>query len=318
MRHIGAWRPWPSSDTPAPAPPTKICRFRKRRCGTPGVTLSAPKSDLAPLHKAGTNCGRSSNSYAKAMCWWSSELTDWLVPLATSRISSGPWRAAGHRLRQRNSRSIQARPPASVSPICLVSSANWRRIFVASTSSKIWRLQGRQASIDVARLREMNAMGMGASAGHSKSIGRACIVCWTEASETVSWAVSARQSAGWGVWRNSIFSWNVTSPFLFWRFGKSRNAIGLTARLSAIAAAAGRIKAESFTIDGEAVVLRPRRLVEIRRAAPSWDRAWPRMALRCSSTLAGLVSRASCRSGSTAAVRQAWRDGRTDWSGYAP
>ena len=59
------------------------------------------------------------------------------------------------------------------------------------------------------------------------------------------------------------------SAFLFWRFGKSRNAIGLTARLSAIAAAAGRIKAESFTIDGEAVVLRPRRLVEIRRAAPS-------------------------------------------------
>jgi len=37
----------------------------------------------------------------------------------------------------------------------------------------------------------------------------------------------------------------------------SRNAIDLTARLSAIAAAAGRIKAQSFTIDGEAVVLGP-------------------------------------------------------------
>jgi ATP-dependent DNA ligase len=35
----------------------------------------------------------------------------------------------------------------------------------------------------------------------------------------------------------------------------SRNAIDLTARLSAIAAAAGRIKAKTFTIDGEAVVL---------------------------------------------------------------
>src|SRR5215467_12492979 len=35
----------------------------------------------------------------------------------------------------------------------------------------------------------------------------------------------------------------------------SRNAIDLTARFSAIAAAAARIKAESFTIDGEAVVL---------------------------------------------------------------
>jgi len=58
------------------------------------------------------------------------------------------------------------------------------------------------------------------------------------------------------------------SAFLFWRFGKPRNAIGLTARLSAIAAAAGRIKAESFTIDGEAVA-QARRLVEIRRAAPS-------------------------------------------------
>jgi len=37
----------------------------------------------------------------------------------------------------------------------------------------------------------------------------------------------------------------------------SRNAIDLTARFSAIAAAAERIKAENFTIDGEAVVLGP-------------------------------------------------------------
>ena len=37
----------------------------------------------------------------------------------------------------------------------------------------------------------------------------------------------------------------------------SRNANDLTVRLSAIAAAAGRIKAKSFTIDGEAVVLGP-------------------------------------------------------------
>jgi bifunctional non-homologous end joining protein LigD len=37
----------------------------------------------------------------------------------------------------------------------------------------------------------------------------------------------------------------------------SRNAYDWTARLSAIAAAAERIKAESFTIDGEAVVLGP-------------------------------------------------------------
>jgi len=49
---------------------------------------------------------------------------------------------------------------------------------------------------------------------------------------------------------------------IVWRDGStlrlySRNAIDLTARLSAIAAAAGRIKAESFTIDGEAVVLGP-------------------------------------------------------------
>jgi len=60
---------------------------------------------------------------------------------------------------------------------------------------------------------------------------------------------------------------------IVWRDGStlrlySRNAIDLTARLSAIAAAAGRIKAESFTIDGEAVA-QARRLVEIRRAAPS-------------------------------------------------
>ena len=48
----------------------------------------------------------------------------------------------------------------------------------------------------------------------------------------------------------------------------SRNAIDLTARLSAIAAAAGRIRAESFTIDGEAVVLGPdglSRFEELRR-----------------------------------------------------
>jgi bifunctional non-homologous end joining protein LigD len=37
----------------------------------------------------------------------------------------------------------------------------------------------------------------------------------------------------------------------------SRNAIDWTARLSAIALAARRIKAKSFTIDGEAVVLGP-------------------------------------------------------------
>jgi len=37
--------------------------------------------------------------------------------------------------------------------------------------------------------------------------------------------------------------------------GYSRNAIDLTARLQAIAAAAARIKASSFTMDGEAVVL---------------------------------------------------------------
>jgi ATP-dependent DNA ligase len=37
----------------------------------------------------------------------------------------------------------------------------------------------------------------------------------------------------------------------------SRNPNDWTARLSAIAAAAARIKAKSFTIDGEAVVLGP-------------------------------------------------------------
>src|SRR5215470_5614478 len=60
---------------------------------------------------------------------------------------------------------------------------------------------------------------------------------------------------------------------IVWRDGSivrlySRNAIDLTVRLSAIAAAAGRIKAESFTIDGEAVVLGPdglSRLEELRR-----------------------------------------------------
>jgi bifunctional non-homologous end joining protein LigD len=48
----------------------------------------------------------------------------------------------------------------------------------------------------------------------------------------------------------------------------SRNAYDWTARLSAIAAAAERIKAKSFTIDGEAVVLGPAglsRLEELRR-----------------------------------------------------
>ena len=48
----------------------------------------------------------------------------------------------------------------------------------------------------------------------------------------------------------------------------SRNAIDLTARLSAIAAVAERIKAKSFTIDGEAVVLGPdglSRFDELRR-----------------------------------------------------
>jgi bifunctional non-homologous end joining protein LigD len=48
----------------------------------------------------------------------------------------------------------------------------------------------------------------------------------------------------------------------------SRNAHDWSARLSAIAAAAARIKAESFTIDGEAVVLGPdglSRFEELRR-----------------------------------------------------
>src|SRR5215831_17704642 len=72
---------------------------------------------------------------------------------------------------------------------------------------------------------------------------------------------------------------------IVWRDGSivrlySRNAIDLTARLSVIAAAAGRIRAESFTIDGEAVVLGPdglsrfeelrrRRLRELRSSTPS-------------------------------------------------
>jgi bifunctional non-homologous end joining protein LigD len=50
----------------------------------------------------------------------------------------------------------------------------------------------------------------------------------------------------------------------------SRNAFELTARLPAIAAAAERIKATSFTIDGEAVVLGPdglSRFDELRRRA---------------------------------------------------
>ncbi len=47
--------------------------------------------------------------------------------------------------------------------------------------------------------------------------------------------------------------------------GKGNN---WTARLPAIAAAAERIKAESFTIDGEAVVVGARRFVEIRGTAP--------------------------------------------------
>jgi len=63
--------------------------------------------------------------------------------------------------------------------------------------------------------------------------------------------------AGWGheikhdgyrliVWRDAS---------IVWLYG--RNAIDLTARLSAFAAAARRIKAESFTMDDEAVVLGP-------------------------------------------------------------
>jgi bifunctional non-homologous end joining protein LigD len=50
----------------------------------------------------------------------------------------------------------------------------------------------------------------------------------------------------------------------------TRNAVDLTARLPAIAAAAERIKATSFTIDGEAVVLGPdglSRFDELRRRA---------------------------------------------------
>src|SRR5262245_33744144 len=53
----------------------------------------------------------------------------------------------------------------------------------------------------------------------------------------------------------------------------SRNGYDLTAKLSAIAAAAERIKAKSFTTDGEAVVV-PRRLVPIRGSAPTGSRAW--------------------------------------------
>ncbi len=48
----------------------------------------------------------------------------------------------------------------------------------------------------------------------------------------------------------------------------TRNAYDWTARLAAIAAAAARIKAKSFTIDGEAVVLGPdgqSRFDELRR-----------------------------------------------------
>jgi bifunctional non-homologous end joining protein LigD len=41
----------------------------------------------------------------------------------------------------------------------------------------------------------------------------------------------------------------------------SRNALDFTARLPTIAAAAERIKATSFTIDGEAVVLGPDGLI---------------------------------------------------------
>jgi bifunctional non-homologous end joining protein LigD len=50
----------------------------------------------------------------------------------------------------------------------------------------------------------------------------------------------------------------------------TRNAFDLTARLPAIAAAAERIKATSFTIDGEPVVLGPDGLLrfdELRRRA---------------------------------------------------
>src|SRR5262249_17081823 len=62
---------------------------------------------------------------------------------------------------------------------------------------------------------------------------------------------------------------------IVWRDGSivrlySRNAIDLTARFSAIAAAAERIKAKSFTIDGEAVVLGPdglSRFDDLRRRA---------------------------------------------------
>jgi bifunctional non-homologous end joining protein LigD len=124
----------------------------------------------------------------------------------------------------------------------------------------------------------------------------------------------------------------------------TRNAYDWTVRLPAIAAAAARIKAKSFTIDGEAVVLGPdglSRFDDLRRREASrtailyaFDlvehdgedlrdcpflnrKAALARLLRdvkagillnehvaedgptCSSTLAGLVPRASCRSGST-------------------
>jgi bifunctional non-homologous end joining protein LigD len=47
----------------------------------------------------------------------------------------------------------------------------------------------------------------------------------------------------------------------------SRNAYDWTVRLAAIAAAAELIKAKSFTIDGEAVVLGPDGVSPVRRAA---------------------------------------------------
>ena len=49
----------------------------------------------------------------------------------------------------------------------------------------------------------------------------------------------------------------------------SRNAHDWTARLSAIAASAQRIKAKSFTIGGEAVVLGPDGLSRVREVEPS-------------------------------------------------
>jgi bifunctional non-homologous end joining protein LigD len=52
----------------------------------------------------------------------------------------------------------------------------------------------------------------------------------------------------------------------------SRNAYDWTVRLAAIAAAAEQIKAKSFTIDGEAVVLGPDGLSRFRGVAPSGSR----------------------------------------------